>query len=74
MSPFGVVPVAALVNHHGGCTIQSLTRYHSGSKPLEVVRERTFNIKEHERERIKDMVCRTSIKMLLQREGINEVS
>ena len=30
--------------------------YDSGSKPLEVVGERTFNIKEHERERIKDMV------------------
>lgn len=65
MSPFGVMP-AALVNHHGGCTIQSPTRYHSGSKPLEVVGERTFNIKEHERERIKDVVRGASREMLFQ--------
>lgn len=40
--------------------------YDSGSKPLEVVGVRTLKYKKHERERIKDMVCRTSIKMLLQ--------
>lgn len=40
--------------------------YDSGSKPLEVVGERTFNIKEHERERIKDVVRGASREMLFQ--------
>lgn len=30
MFPFGVMPAAALVNHHGGCTIHSPTRLRFG--------------------------------------------
>lgn len=56
-----------MVNHHGGCTIYSPTRYHSGSKPLEVVGERTFNIKDME---IKDEKIKLRI-WCLQHPSVN---